>query len=104
MKQSGRIWNKTMNEAMISWGFVRLSCESCIYYRHANSGIIVAAVHVDDFLSVADSPTENERFKSQMKEIWKISSSGEAKFCVGIGITMNREDRTVSLSQMALID
>ena len=32
MKQSGRIWNKTMNEAMISWGFVQLSCESCIYY------------------------------------------------------------------------
>ena len=104
MKQSGRIWNKTMNEAMISWGFMQLSCESCIYYWHANSGIIVAAVHVNDFLSVADSPTKNEQFKSQIKEIWKISSSGEAKFCIGIGITMNHEDHTVSLSQMALID
>ena len=60
MKQSGRIWNKTVNEAMVSWGFVRLSCESCIYYRKAESGIIIAAVHVNYFLSVADSPTENE--------------------------------------------
>ena len=39
-----------------------------------------------------------------MKEIWKISSSGKAKFCVGIGITLNRNDHTVSLSQVALID
>ena len=64
----------------------------------------MAAVHVNDFLSVTDSPAKNERFKSQMKEIWKISSSGEAKFCIGIGITMNHEDHTISLSQMALID
>ena len=39
-----------------------------------------------------------------MKEIWKISSSGKAKFCVSIGITLNRNDHTVSLSQVALID
>ena len=104
MKQSGRIWNKTMNEAMLSWGFMRLSCESCIYYRKEESGIIVAAVHVDDFLSIADRLSANERFKSQMQEIWKISSSGEARYCVGIGITRDREKRTVSLSQTALID
>ena len=104
MKQSRRIWNKMMNEAMVSWGFVRLSCESCIYYWKAENGIVMAAVHVDDFLSVADSSAENGRFKTQMKEIWRISSSSEAKFCIGIGITLNRDDRTISLSQMALID
>ena len=38
-----------------------------------------------------------------MKEIWKISSLGEAKFCVDIRITLNRKDRTVSLSQTTLI-
>ena len=104
MKQSGRIWNKTMNEAMISWGFTRLTCESCIYYRKADTGIIIAAVHVDDFLSIASTTTENERFKEQMKTIWKISSSGEARYCVGIAITRDRETHSVSLSQTALID
>ena len=39
-----------------------------------------------------------------MKEIWKISSLGEVKFCVGISITLNHNDHTVSLSQVALID
>ncbi len=40
MKQAGRIWNKTMNESMLSWGFTRLSCESCIYYRKNATGIV----------------------------------------------------------------
>ena len=33
MKQSGSIWNTTMNKCMIAWGFTRSTCESCIYYR-----------------------------------------------------------------------
>ena len=39
-----------------------------------------------------------------MKTIWKISSSGEARYCVGIAITRDRETHSVSLSQTALID
>jgi hypothetical protein len=26
MKQGGLVWNRTMNEAMLSWGFKRLKC------------------------------------------------------------------------------
>ena len=104
MKQSGRIWNKTMHEAMLSWGFTRLSCESCIYYRKIDTGTIICAIHVDDFLSISDFQEENERFKTQMRSIWKISSAKEAKYCVGIAITRNRLSKSVSLSQTALID
>jgi len=104
MKQSGRIWNQTMNDAMLSWGFTRLSCESCIYYRKRNTGIIILAVHVDDFLSITTSKAENESFKLQMKSLWTISDLGEAKYCVGIAISRNLTNRTVSLSQKALID
>jgi hypothetical protein len=89
MKQSGRIWNQTMDNAMLSWGFTRLSCESCIYYRKTDTGVIISAVHVDDFLSIATSKTENESFKTQMKSLWTISDLGEAKHCVGIAISRN---------------
>ena len=100
----GRIWNKTMNKAMVSWGFTRLTCESCIYYRKANTGIIITAIHVDDFLSIVSTTAENEHFKEQIKTIWKISSSGEARYCVGIAITRDRDTYSVFLSQTALID
>jgi len=76
MKQSGRIWNKTLNEQMLLWGFTRLACEPCIYYRKSDTGTIIAAVHVDDFLSISTSRDENERFKAEMRTVWKISDLG----------------------------
>lgn len=104
MKQAGRIWNQTLNDAMIGWGFTRLSSESCIYFRCLMTGIVIAAVHVDDFVSIADPPSENKRFKEQMETVWTISSLGEAKFVVGIAIARDRLTHTVQLSQTALID
>ncbi|CAA7258863.1 unnamed protein product [Cyclocybe aegerita] len=103
MKQSGRIWNQTMNDAMIGWGFTKLTSEPCIYYRKTDTGTIIATVHVDDFLSIADSTRENDTFEIQMQGLWEISSR-PVKFCVGIAINRNLQDNTVCLSQTALID
>ena len=104
MKQSGRIWNQTMNEQMLSWGFTRLSCESCIYYRSSDSGTIISAVHVDDFLSIASNKDENECFKNQMCNVWTISNLGALRFVVGIAVTWDWPNHMVLLSQTALID
>ncbi|KAG5726350.1 hypothetical protein E4T56_gene19658 [Termitomyces sp. T112] len=51
MKQAGQIWNGTVNDKMISWGFRRL-----------------ASLHVNDFLSIASNKEENEQFKDQMQK------------------------------------
>ena len=90
MKQSGCIWNQTLNMQIITWGFTCLSCESCIYYCKTDSGIIIAAIHVNDYLSIADSKEENEQFKDQMRKVWTIPKLGTACFIVRIAITRNR--------------
>ena len=104
MKQAGRIWNQTLNDNMISWGFTRLSCESCVYYRRSDTGIVITAVHVDDFLAIATSNEENDKFKRQLRSAWTISDLGLPKFVVGIAIQWDHDKRTVQLSQTALID
>jgi hypothetical protein len=104
MKQSGRIWNKTMHKAMLDWGFKRLHADPCVYYRVSSLGIVLSAVHVDDFLIVSSTPDASRAFKEELKSLWTISDLGEARFCVGIAISRNRADRTISISQTALID
>lgn len=104
IKQSGQIWNQTMNDAMLTWGFKCLSSKSCIYYHSQSEGCVIAAVHIDNFLSIASHPSENAHFKTQMRTIWTISNLGEPKFCVGIGIQHNLSTNMVYLSQVALID
>ena len=103
MKQAGRIWNITLNDAMINWGFIRLLCEYCVYYRNTDTGTIIAIVHVNDFLSIASSKEENEQFKSQLQEHWEISE-GDASFMLGMQIKRNCLNHTISISQEAFID
>jgi len=104
MKQSGCIWNITMNKKMLSWGFNRLSCESCVYYRKTDTGTVVCVVHIDDFLSIASNKNENESFKNQMCEVWTISDLGNVRFIIGIAVNWDRPNQAVMLSQTALID
>jgi Reverse transcriptase (RNA-dependent DNA polymerase) len=104
MKQGGRVWNRTLHAAMVEWGFKRLECEYCIYYRKTEHGTIITGIHVDDFLSIASDKAENERFVNQLRDKWKIADLGEPTFCVGIAIERNHMERTVALSQIVLID
>jgi hypothetical protein len=62
------------------------------------------AVHVDNFLSIASSKDENDRFKDQMRQVWMISDLGTPRFIVGIGIEWDQHNSSVKLSQTALID
>jgi Reverse transcriptase (RNA-dependent DNA polymerase) len=73
-------------------------------YCQTDMGIIIAAIHVDDYLSIADSKEENEHFKAQMRKVWTISDLGTACFIMGIAVSWDRDARTVALSQTALID
>ena len=103
MKQAGCVWNLTLNDAMISWGFIWLLCEYCMYYCNTDTGTVIAIVHIDDFLSVASSTEENEHFKSQLQEHWEISE-GDASFMLGMQIEHDRLYHTISISQEAFID
>ena len=84
MKQSGHVWNKTMNNAMVGWGFMRLPCEYCMYCRKTDTGIIITDVHVDDFILLGKDVAENVRFKADLHTKWKISDLGAVKYCIGI--------------------
>jgi hypothetical protein len=104
MKQASHIWNQTFDESIQAWGFQRVPCEWCVYHRSSETGTIIFAVHVDDIISIALSAEENNRFKSDLDAKWKISDLSKAKFALGIAMTRDRPNRTISLSQMALID
>lgn len=53
MKQSGRIWNKTVNNEMASWGFTRAKSDACVFYRQTAGGLTIVLMHVDDFLMIS---------------------------------------------------
>jgi hypothetical protein len=64
----------------------------------------MVCIHVDDFLVASSCSAETLAFKAQLRTLWSISDLGPASFCVGIAISRNRSNRTIDISQTALID
>ena len=61
-------------------------------------------VHVDNIISAASSPEENDRFCDFLKTKWEISKLGEPKYILGIAISCDCHNSTISLSQTSKID
>src|ERR1700683_1335304 len=104
LPQAGRIWDKAMNQGMISLGFTRIKCEYCLYFRQTEAGTLLTGIHVDDFFLAASCLSQAATFKQQLASIWEISDLGDASFCVGIAIERDLTNRHIYLSQTALID
>ena len=104
MRQASRIWNQTFHNAVSQWGFERLDCEWCIYRRTTTTGTTIFAVHVDDIVATSSAPQELEMFRDQLKAQWEITELGEPKLALGIAMSRNRTNHTISLSQTVKID
>jgi len=102
MRQASHCWNQTFHQAIVEWGFKCVPCEWCIYVHHSPTGSVVFAVHVDDIFSIANPPEENIRFREQLRAKWDISDLGPIKFALGIAVECDAN--TISLSQTAFID
>jgi len=104
MKQAGRIWNQTFDNAVTKWGFECIPSNWCMYRRDTETETIIFAVHVDDIFSIANPPEENAHFKEELHSKWEITDLGPAKFTLGIAIKCDHEKHTISLSQTAFIN
>ena len=104
MRQASRVWNQTFHKAVSEWGFERLQCEWCVYRRNSPTRTTIFVVHVDDIISATSSPEENERFRDFLKTKWEISELGEPKYALGIAISHDLDNHSISLSQTSKID
>jgi Reverse transcriptase (RNA-dependent DNA polymerase) len=94
MRQSSRIWNKTLHASFLSWGFTRTECEWCVYSRRTSSGSTIVGIHVDDMLATSSNDAEVSRFRSELESAWQITALGEPKIVVGIGAHVAEIDRS----------
>jgi len=104
LKQGGRQWNKKLDAVMKSFGFSRVHVDHALYYRKTTSGTAMIAVHVDDMAIAASSLKEVIHIKTQIQTVFKIDDIGEVKWLLGMGITRDRENKTIALNQTAYID
>ena len=104
LKQAGRVWNKLLNQSLLSLGFSRCQSDPCVYIRNDDKGKAIIAVHVDDMLLATTQGGEMQRVKAQLHTLpFEIAELGEPDRMLGVTIARDRRARTISLSQSVYI-
>lgn len=99
LKQASRQWNKTLDSALKMFGLNQSLVDPCVYFRVDGNKRTYLALFVDDFIIFSNDLEMKTNLKSQLKNRFLMNDLGEAKFCVGIRITRDRQHGIIYLDQ-----
>jgi hypothetical protein len=102
LKQSGREWNRELDDKLQKHNFKRLKSNPCTYIRRDKDDLEVITVQVDDLLLFVTAETLMKRMKNNIHSEWEVTDLGEPAKIVGIEIT--RGERSITISQERYIE
>ncbi len=97
LKQAGRNWNKVITSTLTELGFHTTSADPSVFF-HPGQKILVG-LYVDDLLLASRSLQSIEWTKKELGKKHQVKDLGEAGTCVGIRISRERSQRTLSIDQ-----
>ena len=102
LKQSGRNWNQTLNNYLMTLGFHQSQNDPCIYIKTLDNGMVILLTFVDDMLLVSNNEIEKNKVKTKLKERFKMKDMGDiSKF---LGIDFSTTGNSISMSQCKYIE
>lgn len=104
LKQSSRIWNETLNEALMCFGLIRSNVDQCLYHMVKNEQILIVAIYVDDILIFSNQEDLEKEIKISLKSKFKMKDMGEVASILGIRVIRDRNAKTISLDQTAYVN
>ena len=104
LKQGAKNWYDALYKALVELGFTRMDADHGVFYKKTGSNIIILAVHVDDCMVTGNSATRISKFKVKMNGKYKLTNMGPASWLLGIKISRDLANKTISLSQHAYIE
>jgi hypothetical protein len=104
LKQAGRKWYEIVCRTLANIGFKKSEADPAVFYIHSDTHIIILAIHVDDCTITGSSTALIHHYKAQIKSKYEFTDLGPINWLLGIKITRDRENRTISLSQSSYID
>jgi hypothetical protein len=96
LKQSGREWNKELDEKLKRFGFQRLRSDPCVYVKRDGNQLAIITVWVDDLLLFATSDELIEQIKSDLRTEWEMTDLEEPTKIIGVEITQTKDAITIS--------
>src|SRR5271163_2661281 len=113
LKQSPRMWNKKIDEYLISkQRFKRLNSDYSIYIRrnsknfrnseNAKSAIAIIALYMDDLLLLMETPELMLELKAELNKSFEMTDCSEIHHFLGLKV--NRNQNQITLDQEHFVD
>ncbi|UYV82176.1 hypothetical protein LAZ67_21001267 [Cordylochernes scorpioides] len=102
LKQSGRCWNKCLDEWLKKKGFVRNPVDPCVYKLKLNEGMIILSLYVDDILTLTENQEVREKCIELLRGHFETKYIGPVSYLLGVNFTRSK-DGCVTLTQRAYI-
>ena len=104
LKQGAKNWYDALFRALVELGFKRTEADHGVFHKQIGRDIIILAVHVDDCMVAGSSTMLVSKFKVEMNKKYKLTDLGPANWLLGIKISRDLVNKTVSLSQLSYIE
>ena len=103
LKQAGREWNKHVDAALKSLGFIQILADACIYVYQRGNVIVINSLYVDDLLLCSNNRGRLNIVKQELEDRYQMTDLGEARYVLGIEIRRDRKARTLSILQVGYV-
>lgn len=103
LKQSPRCWYKEITEFFLSLGFRPCLSDACLFIKNDPVNPCFVHIHVDD-LTIAGTPASLLSCKSAISARFEMEELGPVDVVLGIKVTRDRAQRTISLSQQHYVE
>lgn len=104
LKQAGRRWYEVLCKTLADLGFKKSEADPAVFYIHENISIIILAIHVDNCTITGSNRKILDYYKAKIETRYKLKDLGPVNWLLGIKITRNLTERTISLSQTSYIN
>eukprot|EP00798_Chlamydomonas_sp_ICE-L_P028940 gene28939-biopygen32817 len=102
LKQAPRVWWLNLSSTLAKHGFKPTFADQCLFIKQGAKGLVYCLVYVDDILFAGHADDVQDAVNIIMNA-YDATDEGQARSFLGMAITRDRANRTLTLSQLAYV-
>ena len=107
LRQAPRVWFNHFLASLIAFGFVQSKVDPCLFiYNDDKNGVVMyGLLWVDDLVILTNNTEVRNTLVTFLRDTrkYKLTDKGTADWLLGIALTRDRPNRTITLSQQLYI-
>jgi len=103
-KQGAHHWYEELKRILLSFGFKVSATDEATFYKVDSKDFLVIAAATDDFTIVTNSRSLSTKTKAQLNQHFELVDLGNINWLLGVSVTRNLKDKTISLGQQAYVE